>query len=118
MRFLSTLFLSLCCLAASLQSNAVDTPVKQPKAAGEYNTAATATPTDALKDYYHITATGNAVTNISLQKEVSYYLTSNADKNISSYILNDSFQNIRLLIGGNYAKTFRTKLIFPQHYHW
>lgn len=118
MRFLNTLLLSLCCLAVTLQSNAADVSVKPHKASSEYSATERAAPNDALNDYHQVTSFGNTVTNHSFPKEASHFFAGNADKNITAYILNDSFQNIRLLICGNHAKTFKTKLIFPQHYHW
>ncbi|MGG9962358.1 hypothetical protein [Ferruginibacter sp. SUN106] len=118
MRFLSVLLLSLCCLAASLQSNAIDIPIKQQQAPTEYRAVEQAVPDDALNDYYQVAATAHVAAHHSVSKEVSGFFTGNTAKNIRAYIPNDSFQNSRIHSSGNYAKTFRIKLIFPQHYHW
>jgi hypothetical protein len=118
MRFIPSLLLSLCCLAVALQGNAVDIPVKPAKASHEYRAAEQAVPNDALNDHYHITAARNTVINNAFSKEYPSNCNGNTDKSTIAYILNDSFQNLRLVLSGDHAKAFRNKLIFPQHYYW
>jgi hypothetical protein len=118
MRFLYTLLLSIGCFAAGLQSYAADIPVKKNAPTNEYRATGQTIPHDALNDYHHISASANAVTNYSSQKEGSVYFYNNTFNSRNIYVLNDCFKNIDLLFHGNYASIFRIKLIFPQHYHW
>jgi len=115
-RILSTILLSLCCLAASLQGNAVDIPIKSQQATGEYRAVEHAVPNEALNDHHQVIAPSNTVTHISFQKEDACINGSTEKK--TAAILNDGFRNFRLLFPGDHAKAFRAKLIFPQHYHW
>jgi hypothetical protein len=115
-RILSTLILSLCCLAASLPGNAID--IKSQKASSGYQPVEKALPNDALNDHYQVIAPANTITHISFQKEDASYINGSTQKNSSTAILNDSFQSLHLLFPGDHAKAFRIKLIFPQHYYW
>jgi len=117
-RILSTLILSICCLAASLRANAVDRPIKSSKVSSEYRAVEHAVPNDALNDHHQVIAPANTVTHISFQKEPASYINGSTQKNTGTPILSDAFQNFRLLFPGDHAKAFRIKLIFPQHYYW
>jgi len=119
MRFLSTLILSICCLAISLQSSAGNIPVKQLQASNAYyNTAEAALPNDALNDYCQLTSLLQHNHASSLQKENVFHPCGGNNNNTAAYILNDDFQHTRLFFSGHHAKIFRSKLIFPQHYYW
>ena len=118
MRFLSALLLSFCCLAGSLQGNAVDIPVKPEQVSREYRAVEQSTPNDALNDYHQILSARITAINNSFQKENAHHFNGIGFKSITAYILNDNFQNFRLLFSGDHAKAFRVKLIFPQHYYW
>ncbi|GAB2812869.1 hypothetical protein [Ferruginibacter profundus] len=118
MRFLSVLLLSLCSLAASLQSHASDVPVKQAPVSTECRAAEQAIADDALNNYYQVAVTAPVAANHAIAKEVSGFFTGSAAKNTTAYIISGCFQNSQVDSSGNYAKIFRIKLIFPQHYHW
>jgi hypothetical protein len=117
MRLLSTLLLSLLCLVV-VRGNAAEIAVSSLPATYEYRAAEKAVTNDALNDYFHIAATGNRVTNIAFQKEGSTHFAGSCCNNASVYIVSDGFENNCLFFSSNYAKSFRAKLIFPQHYHW
>jgi hypothetical protein len=118
MRFLSALLLSLCCLAGSLQGNAVNIPVRSEQASHEYRAVEQSAPNDGLNDYHQISPARITVINNSFQKENAPHFNGIDFNSITAYILNDNFQNSRLLFSGDHAKAFRVKLIFPQHYYW
>ena len=118
MRLFSTLLLSIFCLVVAVQGNAAEILVSSLPATYEYRAAEKAFTNDALNDYHHIASTGNTVSNIAFQKEGSTHFAGCTCNNTGAYIVNDSFQNILLFLSGNYAKNFRAKLIYPQHYHW
>jgi hypothetical protein len=118
MRFLSTLLISLCCLAAAVRGNAAGIPVKPAKASTEYHAVEQSVPNDALNDYHQISSGRITVINNSFQKEHPSYFSCITDKSIIACILNNSSANTLLSFSGDHAKAFRAKLIFPQHYYW
>jgi hypothetical protein len=119
MRLLHSLLLALGCFALVLQSNAADIPAKQTYVSTEYRAGALHIPQEGLNDYHHSTTFSlrNTIANKLLDEE-TVYINSNAAQDFTGFILNDHFHSIRSLLSEEYAKNFRGKLIFPQHYHW
>ena len=118
MRLIPVLLLSLCCFANILQGNAACITVKQLKAPNEYRATNQALTSDGFNDYHAGSVLENSVSHHSSQKESSGYFPGNTGKNARTYILNDPLQAACLFYSGRHAKTFRCKLIFPQHYYW
>jgi hypothetical protein len=116
MRLIPVLLLSLYCFANTLQGNAAGIP--ETKAANEYRAAKQTLTNDGFNDYYAGTVLENSVNPHSFLKDHSYFFPGNTGKNTRIYILNDPLQTARLFYSGSHAKTFRCKLIFPQHYYW
>lgn len=119
MRFLHSLLLAIGCFALVLQSNAADIPAKQTHASTEYRAAALHIPQEGLNDYHHSSTFSirNATAGKSFQEE-TVYVTAPAGEHINAPVLNDPFHNIRILLSEVHAKTFRSRLLFPRHYHW
>lgn len=119
MRFLNSLLLAISCFVLVFQGRAADIPVKQTHPSTEYRAAAISIPGEGLNDYHHSTTFSlrNTIANKLLHEE-TVYINSNAAQDFTGFILNDHFHSIRSLLSEEYAKKFRGKLIFPQHYHW
>lgn len=119
MRFIHSLLLAIGCFALVLQSNAADIPAKQTHASTEYRAAELHIPQEGLNDYHH-SSTFSIRNNASVKSfhEATVYLAAYAGKHITAPVLNDPFHNIRILLSEVHAKTFRSRLLFPRHYHW
>lgn len=119
MRFFHSLLLAIGCFALVLQSNAADIPAKQTHTSTEYRNAELSIPQEGLNDYHHSSTFSirNATAGKSFQEEPDY-ITVPADQRINRPVLNDPFHNIRILLSEVHAKKFRSRLLFPKHYHW
>lgn len=119
MRFLQSVLLAFGCYALAVQSHAADIPAKQTHTSTEYRAAALHIPQEGLNDYHHSSTFSirNATAGKSFQEETDY-ITVPADQRINRPVLNDPFHNIRILLSEVHAKTFRSRLLFPRHYHW
>lgn len=118
MRLLPNLLLSLCCFAACLQSNGMDKPVKQQKATTAFNSVLSSILPHGLNDYSDITSLIKRGANSSVKSDGPFYLDGEANHFLSKYTAGINGGKIDLLFPGDHAKDFRSKLIFPQHYHW
>lgn len=118
MRWMYAALISLCCMASSLQGNAGGMAAKQPKAPDEYRAFILNMLNGDLSDCYTGTILDNAGSNYRIQKLVTASFTDTANGNTRDRIFKGPLQNISLQHSGRHAQSFRSKLIFPQHYYW